>query len=307
MTKIDNAPKISVVVPVYKEEDGIIPFLKRLEPVLEKIGDYEIIFCIDPSPDKTEEIIQLQAQRNSRIKGFIFSRRFGQPASTMAGILNCRGEACVVIDVDLQDPPELIASLYDKLNEGYEVVYAKRRSREGETLPKLWVAWLGYKIIDKAGDVKIPRDTGDFRIMTRRIIEELRNLPESHGFLRGLVAFVGFKQTHVEYDREKRSCGRGNYNPFLGSIKIGLNGLVGFSDVLLSFICVAGLVVGAGGLLAIIYMVVSHDLSLLLPGLVLFIGGVQLIAVGILGQYIGRIYDEVRRRPVYIVDKRINI
>ena len=307
-------PKISVVVPVYKEEDCIVPFLKRLEPVLEKIGDYEIVFCVDPSPDKTEQVIEVEARRNARIKGFVFSRRFGQPASTMAGILNCRGETCVVIDIDLQDPPELILSMYEKLKEGYEVVYAKRRSRKGESFAKLFVSWIGYKIIHKISDVKIPRDTGDFRIMTRLVIEELRNLNESHGFLRGLIAFVGFRQTAVEYDREERAYGKGNYNRFLGSLKIGLNGLVGFSNFLLSVSSIMGFFVTGISFLIIIYMVISkfflhQAYPTGIPAvicLVLFIGGVQLISIGILGEYIGRIYDEVKRRPQYIVDRKIN-
>lgn len=314
VNKENNKPKISVVVPVYKEENCIIPFLKRLEPVLEKISDYEIVFCIDPSGDETEQVIEQEAKRNRNIKGFVFSRRFGQPASTMAGILNCRGETCVVIDIDLQDPPELILKMYEKLREGYEVVYAKRRSRKGESIPKLVVSWLGYKIIHKVSDVKIPRDTGDFRIMTRLVIEELRNLNESHGFLRGLIAFVGFKQTYVEYDREERAYGKGNYNPFWGSLKIGLNGLVGFSNFLLSLSSIIGLIVTATSFLIIIYIVISKFFlrQVYLTGipavicLVLFIGGVQLISIGILGEYIGRIYDEVKRRPQYIVDRKIN-
>jgi dolichol-phosphate mannosyltransferase len=173
----------------------------------------------------------------------LFSRRFGQPAAVIAGIRLASGETCVVIDVDLQDPPELVAGLYAKLGEGYDVVYAKRRSRKGETLFKLALSWLGYKMINAVSDVRIPRDTGDFRIMSRRVVEELGRLKEGHGFLRGLVAFVGFKQTFIEYDRDVRAHGEGNYNRYFGSLVIGLNGLVGFSNFLLNMTLIIGLFV----------------------------------------------------------------
>ena len=196
-------PKISIVVPVYKEEANIRPFLERVEAVFERIGKtYEIIFSLDPSPDRTEEVILEEINRNPSIKLLLFSRRFGQPAATMAGILTCTGETCVVIDVDLQDQPELIEQLYDKLSGGCEVVYATRRSRRGETWFKRLISHFGYTVINKLSDVPIPRNTGDFRIMTRRVIEELRRLNETHGFLRGLVAYVGFKQGYIEYDRD---------------------------------------------------------------------------------------------------------
>jgi len=167
---------LSVVIPVYKEAGNINFFLERAEPVLEKISaDYEILFCLDPSPDQTEAVIMKEIERNARIKLIVFSRRFGQPAATMAGILMSKGEACVVIDVDLQDPPELIEAMYQKITEGYEVAYAKRRSRKGETWVKKLVSYVGYKIINKLSDIEIPTNTGDFRMMTRRVIESLRN------------------------------------------------------------------------------------------------------------------------------------
>ena len=316
MMSIDRStPLISVVVPVYREAKNIAPFLKRIEPVLDKIGDYEIIFCVDPSPDETEQVIEEEVSRNPKNSMIVFSRRFGQPAATMAGILNCNGETCVVIDVDLQDPPELIEKMYAKLKEGYEVVYAKRVSRKGESIPKLAISYLGYKIINRISDVKIPRNTGDYRIMTRRVIEELSKLNESHGFLRGMVAYVGFRQASVEYDRDKRAYGRGNYNRFLGSLKIGFNGLVGFSNFLLSISSVIGLAVTSISFLIAIYIAISklifkRPYPTGIPAiicLVIFIGGVQLISIGILGEYIGRIYDESKRRPPYIIDREINL
>jgi glycosyltransferase involved in cell wall biosynthesis len=306
--------EISVVVPIYKEEASIKPFLDRLEPVLEGISpEYEVIFCLDPSPDDTEAVVLRQIERNRRIKLLVFSRRFGQPAATMAGILTCRGKTCVVIDVDLQDQPELIAQLHSRLSEGYELVYAKRRSRKGETLAKRAISYFGYAVINRMSDVEIPRTTGDFRIMTRRVVEELRGLNESHGFLRGLVAYVGFRQSFVEYDRDDRFSGRGNYNRITGSLKIGLNGLIGFSSRPLQMMSVAGFI-AAGfsfllGLWYVIQKLIGVDLT---PGLsttvlvVSFFAGLQLLALGLVGEYIGRIYDEVKRRPMYIVDRKVN-
>lgn len=305
---------ISVVVPVYKEELNIKPFLARIEKALDKLDkSYEVIFVLDPSPDCTEEVILNEINRNPNIKLIVLSRRFGQPAATMAGILSCMGDTCMVIDVDLQDQPELIEQMYAKLNEGYEVVYAKRRSRKGETLIKRLISHIGYAVINRLSDVQIPRNTGDFRIMTRRVMEELRRLNESHGFLRGMVAYVGFKQTFIEYDRDERFAGKGNYNRLTGSLKIGLNGLISFSSRPLQVMSIIGFIVaGFSFLLGGWYMLqklIGVDLT---PGLsttilvVSFFAGAQLLGLGLIGEYIGRIYDEVKRRPMYIIDRQVN-
>jgi dolichol-phosphate mannosyltransferase len=306
---------ISVVVPVYKEEANIRPFLDRIEPVLASISErFEILFCLDPSPDRTEEVIQREIQRNRRIKLVVFSRRFGQPAATMAGISLCRGDNCVVIDVDLQDPPELIKDLHARMLEGFDVVYAKRRSRKGETLLKRAVAWAGYKVIARLGEVYIPPNTGDFRILSRRVVDELKALNEGHGFLRGLVAYVGFPQAFVEYDRDSRHAGTGNYNRLIGSLKIGLNGLISFGSGPLQLMSLVGLLVAGfsfllGGWYAV-QKLIGMNLTPGLPTTVLvvsFFAGVQLLSLGVMGEYVGRIYDEVKRRPRYIIHKKINI
>jgi dolichol-phosphate mannosyltransferase len=274
---------------------------------------YEIIFALDPSPDNTEALILKEINSNPNIRLLVFSRRFGQPAATMAGIFACRGNACVVIDVDLQDQPELIEYMYKKLSDGYEVVYAKRRSRQGETVVKRLISHLGYSIINKLSDVQIPRNTGDFRIMTRRVIEELRQLHETHGFLRGLFAYVGFKQTFIEYDRDPRLSGIGNYNRLTGSFKIGLNGLISFSSRPLFIMSVGGFIIsGLSFLLGLSYLIQKLVGVNLTPGLsttvliVCFFSGVQLLGLGLIGEYVGRIYDEVKRRPMYIVDRKVN-
>jgi dolichol-phosphate mannosyltransferase len=305
---------ISVVVPVYKEEGNIQPFLARLRPVLESVSErWEILFCLDPCPDRTEALIREAGEQDRRVKLVVFSRRFGQPAATMAGIALCRGETCAVIDVDLQDPPELIRALYAKLDEGYEVVYAKRRSRQGETWLKMFVSWVGYGVINRLGEVEIPRNTGDFRIMSRRVVDQLKGLSEGHGFLRGLVAYVGFPQAFVEYDRDPRLAGAGNYNRFLGSLKIGLNGLISFGSRPLQLMSLLGLmVVGMSFLLGAWYVtekLAGFELTAGLPiaVLVTFFSGVQLMSLGLMGEYVGRIYDEVKRRPKYIVQRTANL
>lgn len=313
MTLIDPkfSKHISIIVPVYKEAANIKPFLSRLEQVMATtLLSYEVLFCLDPSPDNTEEVIRQEIERNSNIQLLIFSRRFGQPAATMAGILSCKGETCVVIDVDLQDPPELIEAMYKKMQEGYEVVYAKRKSRQGETLIKRIVSHIGYKVINNLSDVQIPTNTGDFRVMSRRVIEEIRRLNECHGFLRGLVAYVGFKQAFIEYDRDPRFAGKGNYNRFTGSLKIGLNGLISFSSRPLQMMSVAGAIIaGFSFLLGAWYLLqklIGIDLT---PGLsttvlvVSFFSGVQLLCLGLMGEYVSRIYEEVKRRPMYIIDQ----
>lgn len=309
----DIRTQLSIVVPVYKEERNIQPFIARLKPVLEKMQlNYEIIFCLDPSPDNTERVIMQKIGGNARIKLLIFSRRFGQPAATMAGILHCKGDACVVIDVDLQDPPELIEPMYNKLSEGFDVIYAKRKSRKGETLIKKFISYFGYKLIGWLSDVDIPQNTGDFRIMTRRVIEELRKLNERHGFLRGLVAYVGFPQTYIEYDRDERLAGKGNYNRLTGSLKIGLNGIVSFSSRPLQLMSIIGaLLAGLSFLVGAWYLLQKVTGIDLTPGLsttvlvVTFFAGVQLLCLGLMGEYVGRIYEEVKERPMFIVDKFI--
>jgi dolichol-phosphate mannosyltransferase len=305
---------ISVVVPVYREEQSIRPFLKRLEPVLDNIAtSYEVIFVLDPSPDRTEQVILEEIERNSAVKVLIMSRRFGQTAASMAGILMCNGSTCIVIDVDLQDPPELILDMHEKLQDGYDVVYATRRSRKGETFIYRHLTSIGYSIINKLSEVSIPRDTGDFRILTRRVIEELRRLNENNAFFRGLIAYVGFRQASVEYDRDERFAGQGNYNRFFGSLRIGLNGLIAFSRLPLQIMALIGGLLAVFGFLLGAWYVLQKLLGFELPpGLsttvlvVTFFSGIQLLALGLLGEYIGRIYDEVKGRPMYIIDRKVN-
>ena len=306
--------KISVVVPVFNEEVNIEPFLDRIITVLNKItNDYEIIFSLDPSKDKTEEKILNLALQNKNIKIIIFSRRFGQPAATIAGINNSTGDCCVVIDVDLQDPPELIEELYKKFLEGYEVVLAKRKKRKGETFLKKIIASFGYKLINFFSEIDIPIDTGDFRLISKKVVEQLKFMKEPHNFLRGMVAYIGFKQCEIVYDRDQRFKGDTKYNKYLGSIKIALNGLLGFSSKPLHIMTFVGFILSmfsfSIGLWYLIQKLLGENYTAGLPTSVLlitFFSGVQLLALGLIGEYIGRIYDQVKQRPPYIIEKKIN-
>jgi dolichol-phosphate mannosyltransferase len=308
---MESSIVLSIVVPVYNEEKNIPIFLERMANILAVIGKtYEIIFALDPSTDKSREVILNERTKDSRIKLLTFSRRVGQPMATMAGLQYAKGNAVVVIDVDLQDPPELVNDMVKKWQEGFDVVYAQRITRKGETLLKRIITYWGYKFINKIADVNIPPNTGDFRLMSRRVVEEIVKLKETHGFLRGLVALVGFKQTAVRFDRLARYSGAGNYNKFFGSLKIGLNGIVCFSNYLLGLSSLMGFVSASIAMLfAIIYLMLKlmgFPFPLGNPTIViivLFLGGIQLISVGILGEYIGRIYDEVKQRPKFILDE----
>ncbi len=301
---------LSIVIPAYNEEANIGRVYDRMTTVLDALGmEWEIIFAVDPCTDRTEELILALREEDPRIKMLRFSRRFGQPAATLAGLEASRGDAVLVIDCDLQDPPELIPDLVARWREGFDVVYAQRRTREGETLPKRIVAAAGYRVIKRIGEVEIPPNTGDFRLMSRRVVDHVVALNEAHGFLRGLVALVGFKQTAVLYDRDPRHAGASKYNRFLGSILIGMNGVVSFSRYPLQLISIVGLFSSLFAfMLAVGYLVakiVGVGFPIGNPTIVIVVSlfsGIQLLSLGIMGEYVGRIYDEVKRRPKYIVE-----
>lgn len=305
-----SVPVVSVVVPCLNEEDNVGPLYERVHATLVAAGvDYEIIFSLDPCTDATEERIRELRARDPRVKMLRLSRRFGQPAATLAGVRMASGDAVVVIDCDLQDPPELIGPMIERWSEGFDVVYAQRRSRAGETIPKRMVAALGYRVIRKVSEVEIPTNTGDFRLMSRRVVDEVLRLNETHGFLRGLVALVGFPQASVLYDRDPRATGSGKYNRFTGSVRIGLNGIIGFSRYPLQIITMIGLLTFTFAmLLGLTYFalrIAGIEIVWGNPTLVMilsFFSGIQLLSLGVIGEYVGRIYDEVKRRPMFVVD-----
>jgi glycosyltransferase involved in cell wall biosynthesis len=303
---------LSVVIPARNEEENIEPLYSRLAAVLDAIDEEcEIIFSVDPSTDRTEELVGALCERDRRVRMLRFSRRFGQPMAILAGMEASSGDAVIVIDCDMQDPPELIPELVRVWREGFDVVYAQRRSRHGETLPKRFVAALGYRALSRIAEVEIPPNTGEFRLMSRRVVDHVCALQESHGFLRGLVGLVGFRQTGVLYDREARTAGSSKYNRFLGSVVIGLNGIVGFSRYPLQVISFLGIVLSMlAFLLALTYFILKvsgYPFPIGNPTIVIvvaFFSGIQMLSLGVMGEYVGRIYDEVRRRPKYIVESR---
>jgi len=303
---------LSIVVPAYNEQDNVPRVYERLVEALEDLAlDWELIFSVDPCTDRTEEAILRLRAEDPRVKMLRFSRRFGQPMATIAGLEAAAGDAVVVVDCDLQDPPELIPKLVERWLQGYDVVYAQRSTRAGETIPKRIVAAVGYRLIRRIADVEIPPNTGDFRLMSRRVVANVVSLKESHGFLRGLVGLVGFRQTSVPYDRDARAAGKSKYNRFLGSLVIGLNGIVGFSRYPLQLISFAGMALaGLAFTLALVYLGLKLGgvpFPVGNPTIVIamsFFSGIQLLSLGVIGEYVGRIYDEARDRPKYIVESR---
>ena len=302
---------LSIVVPVYNEENGIEPFLERTERVMEELDcDYEIIFSMDPSTDRTYEVIKENMKRNRNIKLITMSRRFRQAAATMAGVLNCDGDICVVIDVDLQDPPEVIPELIAKWKEGYDVVYAQRIDRQGETKIRKLIDLTAYRVINFLSSVEIPVDTADFRLINRRVIEELRKMPETNMFFRGMVSYIGFKQTAVRYHREARAEDQSKYNRLWGEFRMGFHGIFCFSSKPLEYVTFLGAGMTAfGTLLSVIWFIqkkLQQKKETVVSGvtaLIWFIGGLQVFISGLLGEYITRIYDDVKGRQRFIIDE----
>lgn len=301
---------ISVVVPVYNEEKGLPELFERLRTAVEKVSrDAEFIFVNDASKDGSLELIRQLAETDKRVRYISFSRNFGHQIAVTAGLEHSNGKAVVIIDGDLQDPPELIPSLYEEYRKGSKVVYARRKSRAGESWFKKITARLFYRLLKRLTHVQIPIDTGDFRLIDRQIVEQLRLMPEPNKFLRGQIAWMGFRQTFVEFDRDARKYGKTGY-PLKKMMRFALDGITAFSDLPLKFATAAGFLVSAIALLVILYALFSHFVlnhtitgwtSLIVSSM--FIGGIQLFAIGIIGEYIGRINNSVRNRPLYIIEE----
>ena len=302
---------LSVIIPSYNEERNVGIMHERLTKTLSEITDsYEMIFVNDCSKDQTLLRIKELAEKDSHVKYLSFSRNFGHQIAVSAGLDFCTGEAVVIIDGDLQDPPELISKMYERYKEGYKVVYAKRKTREGETWFKKATAKIFYRLLASMTSIDIPVDVGDFRLIDRVIVEHLRNMPEKSKYIRGQIAWIGYKQTFVEYHRDARLYGKTNY-PLKKMLRFALDGITAFSDKPLKIASGLGIFSAIVSLLALVYALVSHFCfhatitgwtSLILS--VLFIGGVQLITIGIIGEYIARINNDVRNRPLYILDEK---
>ncbi len=307
-------PEISVIVPLYNEELVIEQMYKQLSGVMEKTGlTYEILLVNDGSSDRTVELARGICSSDQNVKLIIFSRNFGHQFAITAGMDRSSGEAVVVIDADLQDPPEVIPEMIQKWKEGYQVVYGVRDKREGESWFKLLSAAAFYRLLKRMTSVDIPVDTGDFRLVDRRVLGEFNNMRERARFVRGMISWVGFKQTEVRYVRHERFAGETKY-PFSKMLKFAIDGLLSFSLVPLKLASGLGLV---SALVSFCFMAYGLFMKYfypdqVLPGwsslfsAVLFIGGIQLICLGVLGEYIGRIYEEIKKRPLYIIEDEVN-
>jgi dolichol-phosphate mannosyltransferase len=306
-------PTFSIVVPLYNEAENVAPLLARISAAIEPIRaqfDHEIVLVNDGSTDGTLAAIRAEMHRRSAIVLVNLSRNFGHQLAATAGIEIATGDAVILMDGDLQDPPELIEDFLRKWREGYDVVYAVRRTRKGESRFKLFTARAFYRIIKRLTKIAIPLDTGDFRLMSRRAVEAVRRLPERHRFLRGMVSWVGFNQAAIEYDRDVRYAGETKY-PLSKMLRFAMDGITSFSDVPLRFASYFGFTVSVIAFVYAVIVIVLKMFSLkpvfYTPGwastivAVLFLGGVQLMSLGILGEYLGRVYDEVKGRPLYII------
>lgn len=298
----------SIIAPIFNEFDNIAELYRRVSEVMDSTGEaWELVLVDDGSSDGSTERIRALAAKDKKVRPVIFARNFGHQIAVTAGLDYARGQAMVVIDADLQDPPETILELAKKWKEGYEVVYAVRAEREGESWFKLITASLFYRLIYRITDVKIPLDTGDFRLIDRKVVDVMNQMREKHRFLRGMSSWIGFKQIGVEYKRAARLSGVTKY-PFKKMLKFAQDGITGFSYFPLQIATYIGFFAAGLGVIAIPVVIIGRLTN---PGAfygqastliaVLFFGGVQLISLGILGEYIGRIYDEVKGRPLYVV------
>jgi glycosyltransferase involved in cell wall biosynthesis len=306
-------PRVSVVVPLFNEARNVAPLVERLGALADRLCEEfecEMVLVNDGSTDETLAAIRDAMRYRAHIVLVNLSRNFGHQLAATAGIEIANGDAVVLMDGDLQDPPELIEAFLRKWREGYDVVYAVRRARPGESRFKLFTARAFYRVINRLTKIAIPLDAGDFRLMSRRVVEALRRSPERHRFLRGMVSWVGFNQTAIEYDRDVRHAGTTKY-PLHKMIRFAMDGITSFSDIPLRFASYFGFTVSA---IAFVYALIVIGFKLFslnppayTPGwastivAVLFLGGVQLMSLGILGEYLGRVYDEVKGRPLYLI------
>jgi polyisoprenyl-phosphate glycosyltransferase len=303
-------PVLSIIAPIYNETESLPELYKRVSEVMDQSGEtWELILVDDGSQDGSTDQIKELAKKDNKVKPVIFARNFGHQIAVSAGLDYALGDAVVIIDADLQDPPEVILELVAKWKEGYQVVYAIRGEREGESWFKTFSASIFYRLIQKITDVNIPLDTGDFRLMDRKVVDVLNSMHEKHRFLRGMSAWVGFKSIGVTYNRSARFAGETKY-PLKKMVMLALNAITGFSYFPLQMATYVGFFAAGISIITIPIVIIMRvagsqaffgQATTLLA--VLFLGGVQLISLGILGEYLGRVYDEVKGRPLYIVSE----
>ena len=295
--------KISLVIPMYYEEEVANECYNKVSNVLkglEEKYDYEIIFVNDGSKDKTLEILEKIAKEDEKAKIISFSRNFGHQAAVTAGLKEVTGDAIVIIDADLQDPPVLIPEMLELWEKGNEVIYGKRKTRKGESAFKLLTAKMFYKTLNALSDVEIPKDTGDFRLVDRKVVDVINSLPEHNKFLRGLFSWVGFKQKAYEYERQERFAGKTKY-PLKKMLKLASDGIISFSSKPIKLVGALGILSIFISIIILIYALISYIFQLNNLS-----AGVQLLSLWVISEYIGRIYDEAKGRPQYVIDKKIN-
>lgn len=304
---------ISIIVPCLDEEAVLAEVISRLDLLAngQPDFDFEFLFVDDGSRDGTADLLRAAALRDSRVRFLRFARNFGQQIAISAGIELARGDAVVLMDADLQDPPEVVARMVTLWREGFDVVYGTRASRRADGLLKRATARMFYSTINRLSEVSIPSDTGDFRLMSRQVVDVLRQMPERHRFIRGMVSWVGFRQTSVPYDRPERYAGTTKY-PLRKMFRYAADGILSFSIKPLQLSIALGLVAAALALIGMAYALFMRIFTntwvegwTALMMAVLFMGGVQLLCLGILGEYVGRIYSEVKRRPLYVIAEKV--
>ena len=304
---------LSIIVPMYYEELVAYECYHRIKNVVNGIEsmDHEIIFVNDGSKDRTLAILKSIAKGDKCVKIIDFSRNFGHQAAVTAGLFNCNGDAIVIIDADLQDPPEIIPEMISKWEEGHQVIYGKRKIRSGESKFKLLTAKYFYRVLSYMASIEIPKDTGDFRLMDRIVVEAFKEMPEQNRFIRGMVSWIGFDQVPLEYNRDDRFAGETKY-PLRKMIKFATDGIVSFSTKPLKLTAIFGIGTIGITILLIIYTIITKIMSDTSMGwastmcVILFFSGVQLLSLGVIGEYIARIYDESKNRPLYLVKEKIN-
>lgn len=308
-----SRPTLTLVLPIFNEEEVIPELHARLQAFISGLGvDTEVVFVDDGSKDASLEMLRALAEDEPRYGIVSFSRNFGHQVAITAGLDFARGEAVVVMDADLQDPPEVVTEMLDRWRDGYDVVYARRSKRAGESLFKRASAAIFYRLFARMIPIEVPLDTGDFRLMSRNVVLALRALKESHRFVRGMVAWVGFKQTAVVYDRPERFAGETKY-PLRKMVRFAIDGITSFSVLPLRFSTYLGMISSLGAFGLVVWAVVGKLMGVTVPGwattvgLVSLLGGIQLLMIGILGEYVGRIYEQVKQRPLYVTRERIGL
>ncbi|MFW6068136.1 MAG: glycosyltransferase family 2 protein [Chloroflexota bacterium] len=308
----EKTPVVSILAPVFNEEPVLPELYRRVQTVMDDTPySWELLLVNDGSRDHSAEVIKTLHEQDKRVKGINFSRNFGFQVAVTAGLDYARGQAVILADADLQDPPEVFPRMIEKWQEGYDVVYGVRSSREGESWFKVLTAKLFYRLIYRITEVEIPLDTGDFRLMDRRVVNAVRRMPERNRFLRGMVPWIGFRQTGIPYERRARYAGESKFSSVRQMLPFAIDAITSFSYLPLQLATYMGFGLAAASLIAIVVVIALRLFGPSSPLLgqattlvvVLFLGGVQLISLGIIGEYLGRIYDEVKGRPLYVIDE----